>query len=227
MQIHKFFRDLFKAKSDFSSTMGNSSNLTPQRFSALNSGWMEGRDPWRDFQAGDRAAFEFLYHNHIQHLLAYGAKITRNRNLVQDSIQDLFVELWESRENLAMVQSAKHYLLKSLRYKIIRQLQTDQTEAFDEVQSPIQYENAESEWVLVETTLINAKHLEMAFDQLPKRQREAIYLRYFQELNNEEVAQVMGVNYQSACKFIYTALKTLRENMRLSALIPLIFSVVF
>lgn len=227
MQIHKIFRDLFKTKSGFSPTMESSSNLTPQRFSALDSGWMEGRDPWRDFQAGDRATFEFLYHNHIQHLLAYGAKITRNRNLVQDCIQDLFVELWESRENLAMVHSAKHYLLKSLRYKIIRQLQSDRSETLEETQFPIQLENVESEWLLNETTLLNVQQLNAALDRLPKRQKEAIYLRYFQELTNEEVAQVMGVNYQSACKFIYTALKTLREKMHLSALIPLIFSVVF
>jgi RNA polymerase sigma factor (sigma-70 family) len=205
--------------------MENSLNPSLQRFSALNSGWIEGCDPWRDFQAGDRAAFEF--HNHIQHLLAYGAKITLNRNLVQDCIQDLFVELWEAREKLAQVNSVKHYLFKALRYKIIRQLQSERSETLEETQFPIQQENVESEWLLNETTLLNAQQLSAALDRLPKRQKEAIYLRYFQELTNEEVAQVMGVNYQSACKFIYTALKTLREKMRLSALIPLIFSVVF
>ncbi len=193
---------------------------------APNSGWPEGRSLWQDFQAGDRAAFEYLYHSHIQHLISYGGKITPDRDLIQDCIQDLFVELWESREKLAPANSVRHYLLKALRYKIIRQLQTNQTEALDEAQVPVQHENAESQWMLVETMLINAKHLEMAFDQLPKRQKEAIYLRYFQELSNEEVAQVMGVNYQSACKFIYTALKTLREKMRLSALIPLLFALI-
>lgn len=186
--------------------------------------WPDERSLWRDFRASGREAFECLYHSHIQHLISYGGKITRNRNLVQDCIQDLFVELWESRETLAPAHSVRHYLLKALRYKIVHQLQTDRSETLKETQFPIHYENAESEWLLAETTLLNSQQLNAAIDALPKRQKEAIYLRYFQELSNEEVAQVMGVNYQSACKFIYTALKTLRENMRLSALIPLVFN---
>lgn len=189
---------------------------------APEAGWAVEFDLWRSFQTGDRAAFECLYDNHIQQLIAYGGRITSDRNLVQDCIQDLFVELWESREKLAPARSIEHYLLKALRYKIVRQLQRNRSEALEETQFPVQYENAESRLLNFETTLLNAKQLKAALDQLPKRQKEAIYLRYFQELSNEEVAQIMGVNYQSACKFIYTALKTLRQKMRLSALIPLV-----
>ncbi len=186
--------------------------------------WPDERSLWRDFRAGDRAAFECLYHSHIQHLISYGSKITHDRSLVQDCIQDLFVELWESREKLASANSVRHYLLKALRYKIVHHLQTDLSEPLKETYFPIQYENAESQWLLSESVLLNAKQLNIALAALPKRQKEAIYLRYFQGLSNEEVAQVMGVNYQSACKFIYTALKTLREKMRLLALTPLVFS---
>lgn len=199
----------------------------PTDSAAPNSGWAEERDLWRDFQSGDRAAFECLYHSHIQPLISYGGKITPNRNLVQDCIQDLFVELWESREKLAPANSVKHYLFKALRYKLIRHLQRDQNETLQETQFPVQYENAESAWLLSETALLHSQRLNAALDRLPKRQKEAIYLRYFQELSNEEVAQVMGVNYQSACKFIYTALKSLREKMRLSALIPLFLAFLF
>ncbi len=182
------------------------------------------RSLWRDFRAGGREAFECLYHIHIHHLISYGNKITLNRNLVQDCIQDLFVELWESREKLAPANSVRYYLLNALRYKIIRHLQADCSETLKETHLRVQYENAESQWLLAESTLLNAKQLNAALDALPKRQKEAIYLRYFQELSNEQVAQVMGVNYQSACKFIYTALNTLREKMRLSAFIPLVFT---
>ncbi|WP_373511293.1 RNA polymerase sigma factor [Persicitalea sp.] len=182
----------------------------------------EGRDLWRDFQAGDQAAFESLYQNHIQLLIAYGRKITTDHNAIQDCIQDLFVELWESRQTIAYAQSARHYLLKALRYKIVRQIQLDQSETLEETHFPIEHDNAESQWLLSETSLRNSRRLNSAIGQLPKRQKEAIYLRYFEELSNEEVAQVMGVNYQSACKFIYTALKNLRERMQLSTLIPLL-----
>ncbi len=204
--------------------MENSRSSIKAKSAAPNSGWTDGRDLWLDFRSGDRAAFEFLYNNHVRHLIAYGAGISPNRNLVQDCIQDLFVELWEGRENLTPPHSIRHYLLKSLRYKIVRQLQSDRSETLEEAEFPVQYENAESHLLTAESTKRNAQQLSAALDRLPKRQKEAIYLRYFQELSNEEVAQVMGVNYQSACKFIYTALKTLRRKMRLSATIPLLLS---
>lgn len=75
-----------------------------------------------------------------------------------------------------------------------------------------------------ETLTQQSAQLMSVLETLPKRQWEAIHLRYFQELSNEDVAEVMGVNYQSACKFIYTALKTLREKLQLSSLIPLLMS---
>lgn len=177
---------------------------------------------WEDFKAGDRAAFDHLYQTNIQSLIRYGRKITDDRSMVQDCIQDLFVELWESRKSIAQANSIKYYLLKSLRYKIVRQLQGECSETLDETQFPIHHDNAENSLLRQETSLLHSRQLTAALSKLPKRQREAIYLRYFEELDNEAVAEVMGVNYQSACKFIYTALKTLRVRMQLSALIPFI-----
>lgn len=64
----------------------------------------------------------------------------------------------------------------------------------------------------------------LPFMRCQKRQREAIQLRYFHNMSNEEVVYIMGVNYQSACKFIYTALVPLRDIMHLSSFLPLLIS---
>lgn len=186
--------------------------------------WEEDSRLWCAFKAGDRIAFEFLYQRHIQPLINYGFKITSSQNLIQDCIQDLFVELWESRENLADVTSIKHYLLKALRYKVVRQLQSTTTEALEEARFVTEHTTIESRIIQEETTTGRSQQLKKALIRLPKRQQEAIHLRYFQELSNEEVAEVMGVNYQSACKFIYTALKTLRDQLQLSTLLPLLIA---
>ena len=59
-------------------------------------------------------------------------------------------------------------------------------------------------------------NLKELISNLPKRQQEAINLRYYHNFSNEEIAQIMGVNYQSACKFVYTALKSLKLNLQVS-----------
>ncbi|MFN3378335.1 MAG: RNA polymerase sigma factor [Runella zeae] len=174
---------------------------------------------WLAFKQGDRQAFELIYRKHINPLISYGYKITSNRSLIQDCIQDLFVELWESRERLTDAASVKYYLLRSLRYKLIRALQPTPTEDIQEIDIEVSDDNFETKLLADEIATQQALKLSNALQLLPKRQREAIHLRYFQEMNNEEVAHIMGVGYQSACKFIYTGLKTLRDLMQLSAVI--------
>lgn len=69
------------------------------------------------------------------------------------------------------------------------------------------------EFVIVENERreLRLLRLEKALQKLSKRQQEAINLRYYHDLSNEEVASIMGVNYQSACKFIYSGLKILKD----------------
>ncbi|MCF0074060.1 sigma-70 family RNA polymerase sigma factor [Dyadobacter sp. CY261] len=179
---------------------------------------------WDAFKKGDRLAFARLYQLHVHHLIRYGYKVTSNRSLIQDCTQDLFVELWENRENLTDIRSLRYYLLKSLRYKLVRHLRFEQPDNLDEERMETHDDHFESQTVRQETLTRQSRQLETAMAQLPKRQQEAIHLRFFHELTNEEVARIMGVNYQSACKFIYTGLKTLREIMQLSSVIPVLFS---
>lgn len=189
-----------------------------------HTGWTDDASLWKAFKQGDRVAFARLYQAHVQYLIRYGYKITTNRNLIQDCTQDLFVELWESRESLSEIRSLRFYLLKSLRYKIVRHLRFEQSVDFDEDHMEADHDHFENRAVNEETVTRQSQQLEAALATLPKRQQEAIHLRFFNDLNNEQVARIMGVNYQSACKFIYTGLRTLREIMHLSSIIPVLFS---
>lgn len=168
---------------------------------------------WRAFQTGDRLAFESMYRDHIQQLIRYGFKISGEEQIVQDCIQDLFMELWDSRESLAEVKSVRHYLLKSLRYKIVRYLRQSNSEDLEKAGYYADDDHFERSLLEREAGVVQSRRLYAALEMLPKRQKEAIHLRYFEQMSNEEVADLMGVNYQSACKFIYTALKNLRDVM--------------
>src|ERR1700754_5107003 len=75
---------------------------------------------WLQFKNGDREAFAVLYEKFIIPLIAYGTKLCPDRELLKDQIQELFVELWNSRENLSIPGATRFYLLKALRYKLIR-----------------------------------------------------------------------------------------------------------
>ncbi len=180
---------------------------------------------WNTFRQGDRQAFAMIYEQFIQALLNYGHKITQDESLIEDSIQDLFYELWNSRNNLSETDSIKFYLFKALRNKIYRNKEKNNFDIIDENQALPDWLNevsTEYSMILQEHEESQLNHLKRAIQKLPKRQQEAINLRFFHDFSNEEVAQLMGVNYQSACKFIYTGLRFLKEHVIYPILIVLI-----
>lgn len=151
-------------------------------------------------------------------LLSYGYKVTNDVPLIEDSIHDLFIELWQSRANLSDTDSIRFYLFRSLRNKINRVRQRDLLfQASDLDAATVHADDFSIETSLIEGEETHRMHqqLRRSYALLTPRQQEALNLRFYQHFSNEEIAQLMGINYQSACRFIYSALKTLREVVRI------------
>lgn len=165
---------------------------------------------WECFKEGDKAAFAEIYDKHIYILLNYGSKISGNTAMVEDCIQDLFIDLWQSRARISSTTSIKFYLFKALRNRIYRHEEGVSEVALQEGYPAMQTEPCFEEQVIqMEVESLQMRELRKQVDELPARQKEAINLRYYHNFSNEEVARIMGITYQSACKFIYAALKKL------------------
>ena len=178
-------------------------------------------DLWYAFRQGDRAAFQQIYRLYARDLLTYGHRVTNDVPLIEDSIHDLFIELWQSRANLSDTDSIRFYLFRSLRNKITKTRSRDlffQATDIQAVPTPADDFIIENDLIEEEETQRMHQQLRTSFALLTPRQQEALNLRFYQHFSNEEIARIMGVNYQSACRFIYSALKTLREVVRILSL---------
>lgn len=174
---------------------------------------------WENFRRGDKSSFEEIYKNNAPTLVSYGMKVTANKSLVEDCIQDLFIELWKSRKKLSSTTSVRFYLFKALRYKLLRSLSVHHRMATLPVEDyQYLYKSDSSEDVMIEMEVQSEqmKHLRQTLEKLPERQREAIVLRYFHNFSNEEIASIMGINYHSACKLLYAGIANLKEDFKLA-----------
>ena len=172
---------------------------------------------WSDFRNGDRNAFEKIYRTYAKDLLSYGSKVISHRSLIEDSMQDLFFELWQSRNNLSHTASIKFYLFKALRFKIVRNAKTkgiDFIDSIDDIENVSFDLPHENNLIELEAETIQSARLKDFIANLPKRQQEAITLRFYHNFSNNEIADIMKVTYQSACKSIYSALKNLKESLK-------------
>ena len=164
---------------------------------------------------GDRHVFEATYLKYYPVLLVYGKAIAQNEQLVEDTIQELFLSFWKNKVDLSEKSSLENYLIVSLRNNLIRKLKTPRVIELD---LNLPDEDA--------ADLINSENepkLAALLEQLPPRQREVLFLRYYKNKPYEEIADMLGINYQVVRNFSYRALQFLRKNMKnLKALLILL-----
>src|SRR5579859_6471527 len=100
---------------------------------------------WRRFKNGDPRALEAIYRANIQSLINYGEKVNPDPDLVKDTIQDLFIELWRNRQQLSDIVLVKFYLFRALRNKLYRA--TSQQSFVSEGEMQLSTENLQAEYV--------------------------------------------------------------------------------
>ena len=170
---------------------------------------------WQRVREGDRSAMGRLFRTHYASLFRYGVRLLANRDIVEDTIQELFLEIWQAGERLAMlhdVTSEKAYLLKSLRYKLQRAQAGETTRPAALTIEPVS-NSFEWDWIEEEVERQQQQRLNSALNRLTPRQQEAIHLRYFDQLDYEQIATTMDMGNQAARNLVHRALQALREHL--------------
>ncbi|MCI4670031.1 MAG: sigma-70 family RNA polymerase sigma factor [Bacteroidia bacterium] len=171
---------------------------------------MDDQELWNSFQKGSKEAFAELYKQNIQTLYHFGKKFTNDRELVKDSIQEIFTDFWRKRDSIKELHKVKVYLLKSLRYKLIRSM--SQAKKINQINlGDLLKEIPGVELQETENDFKRKRLLKENIQRLPERQKEIIHLKYFQNLTNDEIAEVLNINYQSASNLLHRALTKLKD----------------
>ncbi|HLU89280.1 MAG TPA: sigma-70 family RNA polymerase sigma factor [Cyclobacteriaceae bacterium] len=168
---------------------------------------------WELISKGNSKAFAHIYNAFSSDLFKYGHKFTRDSELISDVIQDVYVHLWESRKTLSIQKSIKFYLLSSFRRKLVRKIKTDKNqEALEDFHYNVSWQESFEE-VLLENqiSLESSIKVTKALENLSVRQKEAIFLRYIQELSYEEISALMNIQVPSLYNLIFKGIKSMRE----------------
>lgn len=177
---------------------------------------------WKQYQLGDDKAFAQIFRRLYPSLVQFGAKITPRTDLLEDCIQELFTELWQNKSRTD-VQSVKAYLLKSLKYKLLRALTRQSLLNVDDITNDYVFElSHESLLITQEESTAQTGKVMKAFGQLSHRQKEIIYLKFYQELDYGEISEIMNINYQVSRNLLYQAIKALKRLISESTLLWLV-----
>ena len=169
---------------------------------------------WKAFKHGDEHALMTIFDRFSQPMYNYGYKIWNNSEGVKDSIQELFIELWKNRTRLSDTDAIKPYLFKSLRRKLLREKLSSRVVLWLRLFTSEEGVEQSDEFKLIEgqeSDLQRKKIDKILNEHLTDRQREAIFLRYYEEMDYDNIAAVMNLKKQVVYNLINKALERLRS----------------
>lgn len=176
---------------------------------------------WSLFKKGHEGAFKQIYDKYFSELYNYGLLFYKNKELIEDSIQDLFIDLRNSGENLSDTDNIKFYLFKSLKWKL--GFLAKKSDRFSLMKSQYSFSFYLDFEVSHETILINQqlnsevkRILSEEINLLPRRQKEAIYYFYFEDFSYQELTKIMKLGSVKASRnLIYKAIASLKSSEKL------------
>ncbi len=176
----------------------------------------EDKRIWEDFKQGDKYALSQIYREHVGLLFRYGMKFSADRELIKDTIQDLFFDLIRTRSNLGTTDNIRFYLFKAFRRRLFLNLKKSgnlpRLVDESELQAEIVY-SAEDALICTEQHSHREQIIQQGLKDISPRQREILFYRFTCDFEYDQICEIMSLKYDSARKQVFRALKTLKDKL--------------
>lgn len=154
--------------------------------------------------------FENTFRDYYPSLVAFANKQIQDLDASEDLVQELFVYLYERRDQVVVDGSIKSYLFKAIFNRCkSHQRKLIVHEKYE--QSLKDSEMNEFRDLLTETEMEQRVYHEI--NKLPDRCKEIFKLSRFEDLSNEEISKKLNISKRTVETQISKALKTLRSSL--------------
>lgn len=176
------------------------------------------------FKEGDETAFSFFYKYFINDLYAYGRSLGAEERYVMDAIQDVYLKVFFDQPHIESVEHFKFFLLRSLKNRLFDLFKSKSFSKTDNI-------NEDALNFSIKTTVLDdiieeedreiiSIKIEKLLSILSPSQKEALYLRYMQDLDYSEISELMGKSEVAVRKLVSQAvIKIRKENKILPMLV--------
>lgn len=165
---------------------------------------------------GSMLSLSSVYNRHFNLLFDYGRKFTSDNYLIEDAIQNIFINLINAKEGLKNVKNAKSYLVVSFRNELFRLIKRVRKVNLNEFVPEILFVPDYSDEDVIEeeeSSLEMRKILQKCLHNLTSKQKEILFLRYDAGLSYEEISKVLGISIESSRTSVYRAIKSIKEDV--------------
>lgn len=161
---------------------------------------------------GNQKSYKILFDQYYNWLCNYVYKLSNDKAISEDLVQNVMLRLWEKKSSLKITSSLKHYLFRSCHNEFLmyRRQQKKEYDALDELKWSTLFEiydekedQAETDW----------NKLEYFIEQLPKKCKEVFKLSRLEQKKHKEIAKILGISTKTVEVHISKALRFLKTNV--------------
>ncbi len=162
-------------------------------------------------QTGSREAFSALYEEFWEPLLNTATKVLRSADDAADVVQEVFLSLWNRRNELDVKGSLEAYLHTSVRYKCINFIeknlhQHDYLVLMKETAAHQNFQGADTDLMMKQLR----EAISRVVDSMPPKMQQAYRLSREQHLTHKQIAEQMGISQETVKKHIQHALEMIK-----------------
>lgn len=169
--------------------------------------------------------FEAVFKTNFKNLHAYAISLVKDAANAEEMVQNVFVRLWEKKEQLDIRQSATAYLYRSVYNECLNYLKHQKVKtAYQQFMLHRSHDQTATAAGRVQLSELQ-QQLNKALSELPEQCRSIFQMSRFEEMKYQEIADKMGLSIKTIENQMGKALRLLRE--KLADYLPLLLLILF
>ena len=172
---------------------------------------------WLGFRDGREADLFALYEAFYNPLYNYGFLFVKSREVVEDVINQMFLDLWNRKERLPAVENVRAYLFTYLKREILKEKRRElKQSALEDCHTTELFEESIQRYIIQLQIKEESKaRLLKAIDKLSDTQKQIIQLKFYENLSYEKIAEKLNLSKRTAYNNVNLALTRLKLELKL------------
>ncbi|GAO44201.1 RNA polymerase sigma factor [Flavihumibacter petaseus] len=171
---------------------------------------------WQAFRMHNEQSLYWLYHAEYDRFYRFGLLSSPDAHLVKSAINTVFIDLWGRRTTLPEVENVRGYLFICFKRQLFHAIRREKDLTVElPANPPVILTESSYEDALIghELDNIRREQIRKALDNLTERQRMFIRMRFFEELEYEDIAEQSNTSVRTVYNTIHNAISRLREEL--------------
>jgi RNA polymerase sigma-70 factor (ECF subfamily) len=159
----------------------------------------------------DKHVFEIIFNQFSPSMFSIALRYLRDQEEAQDIVQDVFLNLWKSAENLDERAPIQHYLARATVNTCLNRIKKTQRQQ-QYAKEQILTQEPTIEHLLLEHKELEAQYLSI-LEKLPEQCRRVFEMSRFKGLSPAEISQQLNISINTVYTHLTTALKKIRLGL--------------